>query len=80
MVMSGSSSAPLGIAFALRASIMGFSCADSGALPAACDALSSADLQAFFDRWSHRLPWPMTVDERGAGTTIDSRFVTSKSV
>ncbi|HYU80547.1 MAG TPA: hypothetical protein VEK56_16270 [Vicinamibacterales bacterium] len=43
------------------------SCADSTALQAACDALGPADVQAFFDRWSHRLPWPMTVTERAAG-------------
>ena len=43
------------------------SCADPLALQAACDALGPADVQAFFDRWSHRLPWPMTVQERAAG-------------
>jgi hypothetical protein len=43
------------------------SCADPTALQAACDALGPADVHAFFDRWSHRLPWPMTADERAAG-------------
>jgi hypothetical protein len=43
------------------------SCADPLALQTACDALGPADVQAFFDRWSHRLPWPMTADERAAG-------------
>jgi hypothetical protein len=43
------------------------SCADPAALQAACDALGPADVQAFFDRWSHRLPWPMTTTERLAG-------------
>jgi hypothetical protein len=43
------------------------SCADPAALQAACDALGPADVQAFFDRWSHRLPWPMTAAERAAG-------------
>jgi hypothetical protein len=43
------------------------SCADAPALQAACDALGPADVQAFFDRWSHRLPWPMTAPERAAG-------------
>lgn len=43
------------------------SCADPAALQTACDALGPADVQAFFDRWSHRLPWPMTADERAAG-------------
>ena len=42
-------------------------CADPAALQAACDALGPADVQAFFDRWSHRLPWPMTAAERAAG-------------
>lgn len=43
------------------------SCADPVALQAACDALGPADIQAFFDRWSHRLPWPMTAADRAAG-------------
>jgi len=43
------------------------SCADPHALQTACDALAPADIQAFFDRWSHRLPWPMTPTERAAG-------------
>ena len=43
------------------------SCADPAALQAACDALGPADVQAFFDRWSHGLPWPMTAAERTAG-------------
>jgi hypothetical protein len=43
------------------------SCADATALQAACDALGPIDVQAFFDRWSHRLPWPMTPAERAAG-------------
>ncbi len=42
-------------------------CADPAALQAACDALGPADVQAFFDRWSHRLRWPMTTAERAAG-------------
>jgi hypothetical protein len=43
------------------------SCADPAALQAACDALSSDDVRAFFDRWSHRLPWPVTGADRRAG-------------
>jgi hypothetical protein len=43
------------------------SCADPDALQAACDALGPTDVQAFFDRWSRRLPWPMTPAERAAG-------------
>ncbi len=42
-------------------------CANPPALQATCDALGSADVQAFFDRWSHRLPWPMTPTDRAAG-------------
>ncbi len=37
------------------------------ALQATCDALGPADVQAFFDRWSQRLPWPMTRADRAAG-------------
>jgi len=43
------------------------SCADPVVLQATCDALGPADVQGFFDRWSHRLPWPMTAEDRGAG-------------
>ena len=43
------------------------SCADPTALQAACDGLGSNDVQAFFDRWSNRLPWPMTIQDRAAG-------------
>jgi hypothetical protein len=43
------------------------SCRDAAALQAACDTLGPADVQAFFDRWSHRLPWPMTPTDRAAG-------------
>ena len=42
-------------------------CADPAALQTACDALGPTDVERFFDRWSHRLPWPMTPDERAAG-------------
>jgi hypothetical protein len=42
-------------------------CSDPAALQATCDALGPADVQAFFDRWSHRLPWPMTATDRAAG-------------
>ena len=43
------------------------SCADPSALQAACDALGPRDIQTFFDRWSHRLPWPMRPEDRIAG-------------
>ena len=42
-------------------------CTDAVALQAACDALGPADVQAFFDRWSHHLPWPLSAADRGAG-------------
>jgi hypothetical protein len=47
------------------------SCVDSTALQAACDALGPADVQAFFDRWSHRLPWPLPPADRAAGYDHD---------
>jgi hypothetical protein len=52
------------------------SCSDPEALQAACDALGPADIQAFFDRWSHRLPWPMTAADRAAG--YDHRLAISQ--
>jgi hypothetical protein len=44
-----------------------FSCADPGLLQTMCDALGPADVQTFFDRWSHRLPWPLSAPDRLAG-------------
>jgi|SRR5262245_14118547 len=41
-------------------------CTDAAALKATCDALGP-DVQTFFHRWSHRLPWPMTPADRAAG-------------
>lgn len=32
-----------------------------------CDTLGPADVQGFFDRWSHRLPWPLSAADRQAG-------------
>jgi hypothetical protein len=43
------------------------SCADPTALQTIADALGAADVAAFFDRWSHRLPWPMPAADRAAG-------------
>jgi hypothetical protein len=43
------------------------SCTDPQALQTTCDALAAADVQAFFHRWSHRLPWPMKSADRTAG-------------
>jgi hypothetical protein len=51
-------------------------CPDPAALQAACDALGPADVQAFFDRWSQRLPWPMTRADCAAG--YDHRLAISQ--
>jgi hypothetical protein len=51
-------------------------CPDPAALQAACEALGPADVQAFFDRWSQRLPWPMTPADRAAG--YDHRLAISQ--
>jgi hypothetical protein len=42
-------------------------CAKADALQATCDALAARDVTAFFERWSARLPWPLTPDDRAAG-------------
>ena len=42
-------------------------CADPTQLQAVCDALGPSDVQAFFDRWVERLPWPLTAVDRAAG-------------
>jgi hypothetical protein len=44
-------------------------CADPARLQAICDHLGPADVQAFFDRWTARLPAPLTATDRGAGYT-----------
>jgi hypothetical protein len=51
-------------------------CADPAALQAACHALGPADVQAFFDRWSQQLPWPMRPADRAAG--YDHRLAISQ--
>jgi hypothetical protein len=43
------------------------SCARPDLLQEICDALGPAEIQAFFDRWSRRLPWPLTPQDRAAG-------------
>jgi hypothetical protein len=43
------------------------SCPNPVALQAACDALGPRDIQRFFDRWSHHLPWPLRPEDRAAG-------------
>lgn len=42
-------------------------CADADRLQQLADSLSPADVQAFFDRWLERLPWPLTAADRAAG-------------
>ncbi len=42
-------------------------CADPIRLQTICDQLGPRDLQQCFDRWSHRLPWPMRAEDRAAG-------------
>jgi hypothetical protein len=42
-------------------------CEDVAALQAICDALSAADVQAFFDHWMRRLPSPFTAHDRARG-------------
>lgn len=44
-------------------------CADAAAVQATCDALGPGDVQAFFDRWAQRLPWPLTPADGAAGYT-----------
>ena len=42
-------------------------CADAERLQQVCDALGPSDVQAFFERWLERLPWPLTAADRAAG-------------
>jgi len=42
-------------------------CDDPDRLQAICDGLGPPDVQRFFDRWSARLPWPLTTVDRTAG-------------
>ena len=44
-------------------------CADPARLQALCDQLGPSDVQSFFDRWSARLPSPMTATDHAAGYT-----------
>ena len=43
------------------------SCRQPERLQELCDQLGPRHLQAFFDRWSHRLPWPLRPQDRTAG-------------
>jgi hypothetical protein len=42
-------------------------CADPDRLQQLADSLSPTDVEAFFDRWLQRLPWPLTWFDRAAG-------------
>jgi hypothetical protein len=44
-------------------------CPDPTRLQAICDRLGPADVQTFFDRWTARLPAPVTPADRAAGYT-----------
>jgi len=43
------------------------SCADPLRLQAVCQQLGPEQVQAFFDKWVARLPWPLTSGDRQAG-------------
>jgi hypothetical protein len=43
------------------------SCADPARLQAVCQSLGPDQVQAFFDKWVARLPWPLTATDRAAG-------------
>jgi hypothetical protein len=43
------------------------SCADPARLQETCRQLGPDQVQAFFDKWVARLPWPLTPDDRAAG-------------
>ncbi len=43
------------------------SCTDSRRLQAVCQQLGPEQVQAFFDKWVARLPWPLIAADRAAG-------------
>ncbi len=43
------------------------SCEEPERLQAICDRLGPADVQACFDRWSRRVPWPLSREHRAMG-------------
>jgi hypothetical protein len=43
------------------------SCQEPERLQALCHALGAEQVQAFFDKWVERLPWPLTLADRQAG-------------
>jgi hypothetical protein len=44
-------------------------CNQAERLQAICNQLGAAQVQAFFDQWVERLPWPLTAADRKAGYT-----------
>ena len=42
-------------------------CADPKRLQEICHSLSAEKIQAYFDHWVDKLPWPLTAPERAAG-------------
>ena len=42
------------------------SCPDPARLQALCQQLGPEQVQAFFDKWEARLPWPLTAEDRAA--------------
>lgn len=42
-------------------------CENPERLQAVCDRLGPEDVQTCFDRWSHRVPWPLSPEHRAAG-------------
>jgi hypothetical protein len=44
-----------------------FSCEDPCRLQQVCDQLGPEAIQAFFERWSGQLPWPLTTADQQAG-------------
>ena len=43
------------------------SCSRPERMQQICDSLGADHVQAFFDRWSRRLPWPLREEDRAAG-------------
>jgi hypothetical protein len=43
------------------------SCRQPERLQQICDSLGAEQVQSFFERWSHRLPWPLRGEDRAAG-------------
>ena len=53
-------------------------CPDPTRLQTICDRLGPADVQAFFDRWTARLPSPTTAQIARPATRIGSRCSKSR--